>query len=213
MRWFSCPVRMIGAVAMVSIGAMSGAGASEGTAEPTKKIARLNGAARVECVTPDSRPRNRQAPILITDGDTIRCPLHEGETTFVVALPHPCSLERLKFVNENVAIRGTLEIAVSNEDLAPNSDRWQPVDGSVAFHQKRLFNLSVVGLEAKFVRVTFRVEGEKRAENLGLALSNFGARSRGLLGWEANEVSAKPIAFGESLALSRAAPLIAALSP
>jgi hypothetical protein len=210
MRWFSCSVRMIGA--MLSIGMLS-VGASEGTAEQAKKIARLNCGARVDYVTPDSRPRNTQAPMLIADDDTIRCPLHEGETTFVVALPHPCSLERLKFVNENVAVRGTLKIAVSNEELPPKSDRWQPVDGSVAFHQKRLFNLSVVGLDAKFLRVTFRVEGEKAAEDFGLALSNFGPVSRGLLGWESNRLSAKPTAFGESLALSRTAPLIAALNP
>jgi hypothetical protein len=174
---------------------------------------RLRCGARIERVGPNDAQRKTQAPMLITKDDSISCPLREGNTTFVVALPRPGALERLKFVNENIAARGTLRIAVSNEDLPPESTGWQPVDGSVGFEHKRLFNLSVVGVEAKFVRVTFAVEREAGSANFTLAMRNFDSARRGLLGAYANEIAAKQTAFEDNLESPNALPLIAAFKP
>ncbi|PZR74790.1 MAG: hypothetical protein DLM52_08835 [Chthoniobacterales bacterium] len=127
--------------------------------------ARLNCGARVACITPDGllarmapARQDKGAAVLILEDDSISCPMNAGETTFVVALPAARSFERLKFVNENAAARGMLRIAVANEELPAKSQRWVPVDGNVAFENKRLFDVSMVGVEAKFVRVTFTVE-------------------------------------------------------
>ncbi len=168
------------------------------------KPARMNCGARIECITPDGLPgrlalarQDSNAAVLIMEDDSISCPLREGETTFVIALPRSCGLERLKFINENAAARGTLRLAVANEELPANSPRWIMVDGSIGFQNKRLFNVSMVGVEAKFVRVSFKVEGE----GVGLSLA-MGER----------EMTRQNI-FGDDLAKISAMPLIAAVEP
>src|SRR6266404_1640827 len=104
--------------------------------------------------------RQEGAAIIIRDA-TIRCPLREGETTFIVSSPRNSLLDRVILVNENMSARGELRIAVSNDKLSVSSNRWIPVDGSIHFRRKRVFNLSLVGVEAKYVKLTFRVEREQ----------------------------------------------------
>jgi hypothetical protein len=209
MHSFFRSVRTICAIAVVPASVMSLFGASEGTAGDGRKIARLNCGAKVECTMPQSARQNGHSTVVITGDDSIICPLNEGDTTFVVALPNPAAIERLKFVNQNVAARGTLKIAVSNEALTPNSLRWTPVDGNVAFRDKRRFNVSVVGIEAKFVRVTFSVESG--AHDFTLALKDFQPAKRDLFSAYFSQALAKQIAFGDNLA--NTAPLVARLNP
>ncbi len=126
------------------------------------KTAQLNCGARIQCITSGQAdggtgPAQPAAALVIKDDDSISCPLSEGDTTFIVALPRPRTLERLKFINNNIAAHGTLTIAVADEELPAKSERWKPVDGTVAFQNKRLFDLSIVGVDARFVRVTFTV--------------------------------------------------------
>jgi hypothetical protein len=143
-----------------------------------KDLARMNCGARIECITPDGQyahvalrnQNDRAASVLIMDDDTISCPLREGDTTFVIALPQPCTLERFSFVNDNATVRGELRIAVANDKLPATSSQWTAVDGSVAFENKRQFRVSMLGVEAKFVRVIFHVE--RRPSIAGLALYN-----------------------------------------
>src|SRR6266404_5961377 len=103
--------------------------------------------------------QNRAA--IIIRSETIRCPLREGETAFIVSSPRNSLLDRVILVNENMSARGELRIAVSNDKLSASSNRWIPVDGSIHFRRKRVFNLSLVGVEAKYVKLTFRVEREQ----------------------------------------------------
>ena len=117
--------------------------------------ARTNPAANISNTT-----RQERAAIIVRD-ETIRCPLREGETTFIVSSPRNSSLDRVILVNENMSARGELRIAVSNDKLSALSNKWKPVDGSIHFRRKRLFNLSLVGVEAKYVKLTFRVEREQ----------------------------------------------------
>ena len=104
--------------------------------------------------------RQERAAIIVRDA-TIRCPLREGETTFIVSSPRNSLLDRVILVNENMSARGELRIAVSNDKLSASSNKWIPVDGRIHFRCKRLFNLSLVGVEAKYVKLTFRVEREQ----------------------------------------------------
>ena len=94
----------------------------------------------------------------IKDDDTVSCLLKEGDSTFVIALPKSTLLDRLTFINENADAQGDLRIAVSNYRLPAESPKWNAVDGSVHFAHKRLFNFSMLGVEAKYVRLSFHVE-------------------------------------------------------
>lgn len=122
-------------------------------------------ATEIQCITPDghvspvsSAPQPaRNAPATIKDDDSISCPLREGQTVFIIAFPKIALLDRLTFVNENAAACGELSIAVSNDRLAADSPSWTTVDGAIPFARKRLFNLSMIGVEAKYVKLSFCV--------------------------------------------------------
>ena len=151
---------------------MSAAPASEDKEAPNdaKNIAQMNCGAQIECIMPDGRTATiadraslEQSPTaLIMDDDTISCPLQGGDTTFVIALPKTALIDRFTFVNENATARGELKIAVSNCPLPAKSSKWTEVDGVIPFARKRLFNLSMLGVEAKYVRLSFHVEKEGR---------------------------------------------------
>jgi hypothetical protein len=101
---------------------------------------------------------------LVMDQDTVSSPLPEGDTTFIIFLARSSTLDRFTFINENKPAHGEFRIAVANEKLSADSDKWTSVDGAVPFKHKRLFNVSMLGVEAKYVRLTFHVEHE---ENVG----------------------------------------------
>jgi len=105
--------------------------------------------------------------ILTLENDTVSCALPEGDTTFIISLERSSPLDRFTFINKNTTARGELRIAVSNEKLSAGSDKWTPVDGATSFKRKRLFSVSVLGVEAKYVRLTFHVEHEKDMAALG----------------------------------------------
>lgn len=109
--------------------------------------------------------------ILTLDNDTVSCSLPEGDTTFIISLIRNSPLDRFTLINENLAARGEFRIAVSNEKLSADSDRWTPVDGAVSFKRKRLFNVSMLGVEAKYIRLTFHVENENDIAALGRQIS------------------------------------------
>lgn len=123
-------------------------------------------ATEIQCITPDghvspvsSAPQPAQnAPATIKDDDSISCPLREGQTVFIIAFPKIALLDRLTFVNENAAACGELNIAVSNYRLPADSPSWTAVDGAIPFARKRLFNLSMIGVEARYVKLSFRVQ-------------------------------------------------------
>ena len=100
---------------------------------------------------------------LVMEQNTVSSPLSEGDTTFVIFLAQTSTLDRLTFINENKPARGQLRIAVAKEKLRADSDKWTSVDGAVSFTRKRLFNVSMLGVEAKYVRLSFHVEHEETA--------------------------------------------------
>lgn len=118
--------------------------------------------AQIECITPDGRispvPSSAQnAPATLKEDDTISCPLREGKTVFIIAFSKIAVLDGFTLINENAGACGELRIAVSNSPLAANSPAWTVVDGAIPFARKRLFNLSMLGVEAKYVRLSFHV--------------------------------------------------------
>src|SRR5438477_3157496 len=131
----------------------------------------VGGAPTVSAASNDTRNAAQMSQteqnILTLENDTVSCSLREGDTTFIISLERSSPLDRFTFINENTAVRGELRIAVSNENLSADSDKWTPVDGATSFKRKRLFSVSVLGVEAKYVRLTFHVEHESDIAALG----------------------------------------------
>jgi|ERR1700736_1366586 len=122
----------------------------------------------IEYIAPDGKlcslsaanPTAHKSSAAFVDSETISCTLKEGETTFIIELPKNAPRDRLTFLNENAAACGELRIAVSDSPLPADSPQWMEVDGIVPFAHKRLFKLSILGIETKFVRLSFRVDGQ-----------------------------------------------------
>lgn len=127
-------------------------------------------AEKIECITPDGRLTpisNSDLPSIdtraaVSGGGIISYNLQEGETTFIIPFPKGPLLDRFTFINENAAACGEFNIAVASSHLSPESPQWTEVDGIVPFAHKRLFNLSMVGIDAKYVKLSFRVEKNSR---------------------------------------------------
>jgi hypothetical protein len=125
-------------------------------------------AAQIEYISPDGEfsslrpasPALHQSAAFI-DNDTISCVLKEGETTFIIELPKNTPPDRFVFLNENAAASGELRIAVSDSALSADSPKWTEVDGIVPFSHKRLFKLSMLGVDTKFVRLSFTVDSQR----------------------------------------------------
>jgi hypothetical protein len=96
-------------------------------------------------------------------------PLHyslpEGETILIIQIPKAYLLDHFAFINEET-IRGALKIAVANSRLSATDPNWNAVSGDIAFAHKRLFNLSMVGVDAQYVKLSFRVTKEDRIAEL-----------------------------------------------
>lgn len=144
----------------------SGAATTAEETSAAKDLAQANRGAGIDCITPDGRrvavpgagEKNSSASALMMDDDTLSCPLQEGETTFIISFPKASLLDRFTFINENAGVQGEMRIAVSNCRLPAESPKWTEVSGKTEFISKRLFNLSMVGVEARYVKLSFHVE-------------------------------------------------------
>jgi hypothetical protein len=92
-------------------------------------------------------------------------------------------LDRFTFVNENGAATGEMNFAVSNYRLPANSSRWIEVSHGTSFTGKRLFDLSLSGTEARYIKISFHVTKGGLIAGLGLygeqSLQKFASRQRG----------------------------------
>jgi hypothetical protein len=115
------------------------------------------------------------------DDSTMSYPLQQGDTSIVISFPQTSLLDRFTFVNENAAAQGDVTISVANYQLPPASPKWTVVNGNVAFSEKRHFNLSIVGVEARYVKLDFHVRKGGEIAALGLyggeSLHGFAQRS------------------------------------
>ena len=181
MRCFPCHRRLsvIALFAGFAIGTVTAfAGEAPSNADTTKHVSRMNCGAQIECMTPDGQighisrlpAQDPTAVALITQDDTVTCALQEGETNFVIELPEVALPDRFIFLNENGAARGELKISVSNQALPPKSPKWTEVEGVIPFSHKRVFGVSLLGIEAKYVRLSFHVDKQGGAENLSASV-------------------------------------------
>jgi hypothetical protein len=98
---------------------------------------------------------------LVLDDQPLRFSLPNGETTLIIQVPDASLLDRFTFINEET-VRGALQIAVANSPLSPTDPNWNRVSGDIPFAHKRYFNLSMVGVDAQYVKLSFRVTKEDR---------------------------------------------------
>ena len=157
---------------------------------PAKNLARMNCGATIDLIGPDGRAvvvanKDSSASALLFDDDTLNYPLSEGDATFIVSFPRISVLDRFTFVNENAAAAGEIKIAVSNYRLSANSSKWIGVNGGSSFAGKRLFDLPLLGTEARYVKISFHVTRGGLIAGLGLygdqSLQKFAARQRGAI--------------------------------
>ena len=109
---------------------------------------------QIECVAPGKA----KAISLTTSDAKIRFALRRGVTFFIIHLAAPGERRCFTLENENMTAKGSFSIATSNERLAVNNPNWNAVAGTVPFQHKRHFDLSLMGVEAKFVKLTFQVD-------------------------------------------------------
>ena len=112
----------------------------------------------IECVASGAQ----KATSLTMDDAKINYALPRGVTTFIIRLAAPVEERCFTVVNGNAAAEGKLSIAVSNEHLAAGSPKWSAVAGAINFRHKRLFALSLVGVAANYVKLTFQVDDPDR---------------------------------------------------
>jgi hypothetical protein len=166
-----------GAMIQPSLAADGASVADEGNV--AKNPSRMNCSTKVDCITPDGRivavptagEKNSSTAASIRDDDTLSCPLQEGETTFIISFPKTSLLDRFNFINENAEVQGEMRIAVSDYRLPADSPKWTDVSGKTAFTSKRLFSLSMVGVDARYVKLSFHVEKGGRIAAQGLSRS------------------------------------------
>ncbi len=113
--------------------------------------------ASLALVAASEAPASEVSPDL--DGARIKHALPRGVSSFIIDLAVPGGQRSVTFVNENIAAQGKLSIAVSDRRLTADSPLWINVAGPITFRHKRLFTLSLVGIEANYVRLTFDVDG------------------------------------------------------
>jgi hypothetical protein len=173
--------RSVGLLGSIFLLVIKSASASDRNLSPdsanrAKNLARMNCGAQIDYITADGRvtpisaasTRGINAGALIMDDSTISHPLPEGESNFVITLPKTALLDRFTFVNENAAARGEVRVSVSNYRLPANSPKWTQVERIIQFSHKRLVDVSLPGVEAKFVKLSFRVEKAGHIAALGL---------------------------------------------
>src|SRR4051794_13882677 len=107
-----------------------------------------------------AQPADKKA--VSTVGDSVTCSLQKGETEFVISVPKACTGNRLTVLNQNNDAAGELTISVSNRELPAKSPDWTRVEGVISFAHKRTFDLSLLGIDAKFVKLSFLVTKTER---------------------------------------------------
>jgi hypothetical protein len=157
---------------------------------PAKNLARMNCGATIELIGADGRTatvtnKNSSANALLFDDDTLSYQLPEGDTTLILSFPRTSALDRFTFVNENASAAGEMKISVSNYRVPAQSSKWNEVNSGTSFTGQRLFDLSLLGTEARFVKLSFHVTKPGSIAGLGLyggqSLQKFAARQRGVV--------------------------------
>ena len=150
--------------------------AAPGGANSAKNLARLNCGAHIERVLPGGRvdtfasadSATNSPGALMLDDNTLSCPLAVGDNTFIISLPRTSVLQRCAFVDRNSLAQGEFELAVSNYRLGSSDSGWKKVLQPTVFGKESIINVSMLGVEARYVRLTFHIKKEGHISALAL---------------------------------------------
>ena len=168
--FFSSARRFV-ATASLFLTSVSLAGSTPLTPEPADSSQNqrpTNGGWQIECVASG----RREATNLTMADAKINYALPCGVTSFIIHLSAPEQQRCFTLVNENTAAEGKLSIAVSKKRLPAGSPKWSTVGRSIRFRHKRLFTVSLVGIEANYVKLTFQVESPDRTAARGFPFAH-----------------------------------------
>ncbi|MFL6584106.1 MAG: hypothetical protein ACJ8KU_06275 [Chthoniobacterales bacterium] len=119
---------------------------SSAVSADVRNLVQTNAGGRIQRMTVDGHA---------VDVPATRFGLPEGETAFIVTLPQTSLLDRLRFVNEKGAAEGELNVFASNHELPVVSSRWSQIRSGVPFSHSPVFDLPLVGVEARYVKLSF----------------------------------------------------------
>jgi hypothetical protein len=158
-----------------SYASVAGEQISVGPANDAKNLARLNCGTHLALVSEShsldvrpSRGRADSAANLLLDDNTLSYHLEQGNNTILVALQNISNLDRFIFINENPDTTGTAQIFVSNYRLEPNDSHWLEADRKFDFSGRRFISVSLAGVEAKYVKISFAMRKAGTIAGLGL---------------------------------------------
>lgn len=114
----------------------------------------------------EPKTSGRDAASLTLEDKPLHYSLPEGETILIIQVPKTSLLDHFTFINQET-VRGALKIAVAAAPLPATDPKWNAVSGDIAFAHKRYFNLSMVGVGARYVKLSFHVTKEDRIAELG----------------------------------------------
>jgi len=190
-------LRVLSAAALLSLSAITSRAEEnvpvtrlDDVENPAKNLARMNCGAKIDLIGPDGRivtltKKDASPSSLLLDDDTLNYPLPEGDTTFILSFPRTAVLDRFSFVNENTAAEGEMTIAVSDYRLPAQSPKWNVAKHSTSFTGQRLIDVSLLGTEGRYVKLSFHVTRPGTIAALGIygpqSLQKFAARQRGAI--------------------------------
>ena len=136
--------------------------------EAPKNLARLNCGAQLNVSGQASPTKAADTRTLLLDDQTLDYQLRPGDTSFVITLPKISLVDRFTFINEEAQLKGTVQVAVSNARPGVGASEWQSAGRETQLNGTRFVNVPLTGLEAKYIRVTFRVDHEGTIAGIGL---------------------------------------------
>jgi hypothetical protein len=145
-----------------------------GSANNAKNLARLNCGARITWISSHGTQslnvsgQGGPATNLLLDDNTLSCELTKGDNTFLIALPNISDFDRFTFINERPEFTGTVQLFVSNYRLSPNDANWAQVGRKMTFGKERFVNISLTGMEGKYVKILFQADKAGTIAGIGL---------------------------------------------
>jgi len=149
--------------------------ATDPSVNSAKNLARLNVGAHIDRVLPggvETVPMtgngSDNSGELVLDDNTLSCPLPVGDSTFIISLPRISVLQRFAFVNPNGSAQGEFELAVSSYRIGSRDPKWTSVQAPMKFGGTRFVSMPILGVEAKYVKLTLHVRKQGRLAGIAL---------------------------------------------
>ncbi len=147
----------------------SGVAADFRSADHPANLARADFGTRLLVVDAQGKPvaaPQTATTALLGEHDPLGYALPSGTTSLIVSLPKVEQLQVFNFLNLTAA--GEVTVAVSNSRLPANSPQWRSVVKSQDFHAQDVVNCELGSVEARYVKLDFKLSKAGNIESFGL---------------------------------------------